>query len=138
MKEDRKHYQRNTSWDELGFQDYPSGTRGSRFTIGDEDDLTAPVVTLGIFPPGAVVAPHSHPCDYAEIIISGTQEVTRKWHKAGDVRIVKAGTVYGPLVAGPEGVTVMVIFRNGDWHAQWVERAEAAGATVSAGAASAD
>src|SRR4051794_39263918 len=93
MQEGRKRFQRNTSWEQLGFQEYACGARGARFTIGDEDDETAPLVTMGIFPPGAVVAPHSHPCDYAEIVLAGSQQVTRKWHYPGDVRIVKAGTV---------------------------------------------
>jgi hypothetical protein len=127
----RTKFQRSTSWEELGFREYPDGTLSSRFVIGDEGDDTAPIVMRGVFPPNAVVAPHSHSCDYAEIILEGTQQVTRRWHKAGDVRIVKAGTVYGPLVAGPEGCTVLVIFRSGTWETQYVgDHAAAATPTV--------
>jgi quercetin dioxygenase-like cupin family protein len=126
MDTSRKKFQQETSWEELGFRQYPCGALSSRFVIGDEDDVAAPVVMRGVFPPNAVVAPHSHPCDYAEIILEGTQQVTRRWHKAGDIRIVKAGTVYGPLIAGPEGVTVLVIFRSGDWQTQYVKEPAAA------------
>jgi hypothetical protein len=62
--------------------------------------------------PGVTVQPHSHVCDYTEILLEGSEQVTRKWHHAGDVRVVKAGTVYGPLVAGPEGVTKLIIFKD--------------------------
>lgn len=126
---ERKKYQRNTSFDELGWTEYASGAKGTLFLVGEEGDETAPVVTYAHFPPGAVVEAHSHPCDYAEIIVAGTQQVTRRWHKAGDIRIVKAGTVYGPLVAGPEGCTVMVIFRNGDWQSKFVTRSSTTTAT---------
>ena len=129
MPAQRRKFQ-NTSWEELGFQEYPSGAKGSRFTIGEDDDETAPIVMRGVFPPGAVVAPHSHPCDYAELILEGSQQVTRRWHQAGDIRIVKAGTVYGPLIAGPEGATVLVIFRSGNWHTQFVKEPASAQATA--------
>ena len=52
---------------------------------------------------GTYVAPHTHACDYTEIVLEGSEEVTRKWRSAGDITIVKGGTVYGPLIAGPEG-----------------------------------
>jgi len=92
------------------FVEYANGIKSSQFKIGDDDDEQAPVVLIGTWPPGATVGPHSHVSDYAEIIIAGSQQVTRRWHHAGDVRIVKGGTTYGPLVAGPEGVTVLIIF----------------------------
>ena len=131
MSADRKKFQMSTSWEELGFIEYPSGAKGNRFVIGDADDDSAPLVLRGIFPPGAVVSPHSHPCDYAEIILEGSQQVTRRWHHAGDIRIVKAGTVYGPLVAGPEGATVLVIFRTQNWITEWVKNpAEVASSPV--------
>ena len=120
MREGATKFQMSTSWKELGFVEYGGGVTGARFVIGDDDDESAPVVMRGSFPPGAVVAPHSHPCDYAEILLEGSQQVTRQWHYPGDIRIVKAGTVYGPLVAGPEGVTVLVIFRSGDCATEWV------------------
>ena len=78
---------RETSWEELGFVEYANGIKSSQFKIGDDDDEQAPVVLIGTWPPGATVGPHSHVSDYAEIIIAGSQQVTRRWHHAGGVRI---------------------------------------------------
>jgi anti-sigma factor ChrR (cupin superfamily) len=98
-------------WDRIpGWRD--AGVRIARIVVGDPDDETAPVVTHTYFPPGWEVPPHTHACDYTEIILEGSQKVTGKWHHAGDVRIAKAGTVYGPLIAGPEGVTFVAVFRD--------------------------
>lgn len=102
----------HTSWSELEKPMHDLGVLGALFTIGDADDDSATRVGRYYFPPGVRVAPHTHDADYAEIILEGTQQVTRRWHRAGDIRIVKAGTAYGPLIAGPEGVTVLVIFRR--------------------------
>jgi hypothetical protein len=113
------HFQRSTSWEELGYSALPSGVRFSYFTVDEDQGATdAPVVFFAEFAPGAVTPPHSHECDYAEIILEGSQQVTRRWHHAGDVRIVRAGTVYGPLVAGPEGCRVLVVFKDHRWVAQ--------------------
>ena len=72
------------------------------------------MVVMVEFPPGAQVDPHTHTADYVEVVIAGSQMVTGRWHHAGDLRTVRAGTGYGPLVAGPEGATVMLIFSRGD------------------------
>jgi anti-sigma factor ChrR (cupin superfamily) len=82
----------------------------SRFVVGDEADSTAPRVVDAYFEPGATASPHTHSVDYAEIILEGTQTVGRTLHGVGDVRVARAGTVYGPLVAGPEGCRVLLIF----------------------------
>ena len=58
---------------------------------------------------------HTHPCDYSEIILQGSQKVSGKWLHEGDIRIGLANRGYGPLIAGDEGVTVLVIFKNGHW-----------------------
>jgi hypothetical protein len=110
-------YHRETSWDELGFLELPNGAKTYKFEIGVEGDSQAPVVFRVDFPPNCEVAPHTHNVDYCEIVLSGTQQVTRQWHKPGDIRIAKAGTAYGPLIAGPEGCSVLVIFTGGDWPA---------------------
>ena len=52
-----------------------------------------------------------------EIILEGTQKVSGKWLYPGDIRIGLANRGYGPLIAGPEGVTVLVIFADGHWPA---------------------
>jgi len=112
----RRHFHHATSWEELGFTRMANGVRFSHFTV-DEDRAatTAPVVFYAEFEPGSVTLPHSHDCDYAEIILEGRQQVTRRWYEAGHIRIVSAGTVYGPLVAGPEGCKVLVVFKDSRW-----------------------
>ena len=105
---------RNTSWEALGSTTYSHGVVGSSFTIGEPDDPTAPLVGRFSFPPGVRVGPHTHDSDYAEIILEGSQQVSGVWHHAGDVRIVRRRTAYGPLISGPEGVTVLVIFRHNE------------------------
>lgn len=116
----------DTSWDELGWMEFEGGIRSSRFVLGDPDDPDAPLVFNSYFPPGCRVEAHRHRCDYAEIILEGTQEVSRKWHKAGDVRYVVGDRGYGPLIAGPEGVHVIVIFRKQDYEAVFGGRHRAA------------
>ena len=69
------------------------------------------------FPPGCRIEAHTHPCDYSEIILEGTQQVSGKWLDVGDIRVGLANRAYGPLIAGPEGVTVLVIFADGNWPA---------------------
>src|SRR4051794_17030739 len=103
-------YRHSTSWQDLGIQLYSNGIQASQFTIGDGTDSTEPLVLRSSFPPGITIDAHSHESDYAEIILQGSERVGRVWHHAGDIRIVKGGTHYGPLTAGPEGVTKLVIF----------------------------
>lgn len=105
-------FQTSTSWDEHRTE-LRDGILTSTFRVGAPGDDGAPTVFKTYFPPSTTVPVHTHACDYAEIILEGSQQVTRKWHHAGDIRIVKAGTAYGPLVAGPEGATVLLIFRDG-------------------------
>lgn len=112
MLKQQKRQQISTSWEEIGFIEYGQGIRAAHFSLGVEGDESNPIIMRGSFPPGVVVPPHSHNTDYTEIILSGSQQVTRKWHHPGDVRIVKAGTVYGPLVAGPHGVEILIVFRD--------------------------
>jgi hypothetical protein len=120
-----RHWQRSTSWDRLGFVELPDGSRVSSVRVGEEDDLDSPLLLMMSFPPNGRIPVHSHQTDYAEVIIEGTQYVGRRLHQAGDVRIVKAGTAYGPLVAGPEGARVLVIFRDSRWRGQPTQSSEA-------------
>ncbi|HEV7680376.1 MAG TPA: hypothetical protein VGQ42_17585 [Candidatus Dormibacteraeota bacterium] len=108
-------FAKDTSWDGLGWDEYDNGARISSFILGHPDDPDAPVIFTGVYPPGSRTEAHHHVNDYAEILLEGSQQITGKWHHAGDVRIVKAGTGYGPLIAGPEGCRTVVIFRNQDW-----------------------
>jgi anti-sigma factor ChrR (cupin superfamily) len=87
------------------------GISYARFRM-DEDDASAPSIVLSRFVPGEVVEPHTHGTNYCEYVISGEQTVGKTVFRAGDVRIVKAGTGYGPIVTGPDGCEVLIVFQN--------------------------
>jgi hypothetical protein len=107
-----------TSWDELGSITLAEmGVVTSQYRIGRPSEDTSPTVFKASFPPGCRIEAHTHGCDYSEIVLEGTQQVSGKWLKAGDIRIGLANKAYGPLIAGPEGVTVLVIFADGNWPA---------------------
>jgi hypothetical protein len=117
-----KSFAADTSWDELGWFEFEGGIRSSKFVLGDPDDPSAPLVFRTYFPPGCRVEPHRHSCDYAEIILEGTQQVSGTWHQAGDVRYVVGKRGYGPLIAGPDGVHVIVIFRRQDFETVFAKK----------------
>src|SRR5687768_8962316 len=69
-----------------------------------------PAVVVVKYPPGRVIPVHTHDTTYASIVVEGTIEVTRRVETVSDIRVVQAGTAYGPLVVGPEGCTVLDFF----------------------------
>lgn len=106
-----------TSWEEIGSFSIPANSVSvSQYRIGNQDEAS-PTVFRAIFPPGSRVEAHTHACDYSEIILQGSQKVGGKWLHEGDIRIGLAHKAYGPLIAGPDGVTVLLIFANGLWPA---------------------
>jgi hypothetical protein len=104
-----------TSWAEIGSLTLPTTAVASMYKIGLPDNPAAPTVFKMWFPPGCTIEAHTHACDYSEIILEGSQKVGSKWLYPGDVRIGLANRGYGPLVAGPEGASVLVIFSTGEW-----------------------
>jgi hypothetical protein len=100
-----------TTWEELE-RDGELGQRLAMFRVGEQDDQTAPTVLRVVFPPGWTVTAHTHAPDYAEIVLNGSVQVSRRWYHAGDIRVARGGTVYGPVIAGPEGATVLIVFRD--------------------------
>ena len=121
-----------TSWDEIGTITIPgTGAVTSQYRIGLPTEDTSPTVFKTYFPPGCRIEAHTHPCDYSEIILEGTQQVSGKWLDVGDIRVGLANRVYGPLIAGPDGVTVLVIFADGNWPAIQVGSGD--GATLGTG-----
>jgi anti-sigma factor ChrR (cupin superfamily) len=106
---DSRH--RSTSWDDIGWTTAPdTGTVYSSVAVGDGDD--APRVFFLKFPPHGRVEAHTHDVDYCEIVLQGSQQVSGRWYHAGDLRVVKAGAGYGPLITGPDGCTVVAVFRD--------------------------
>jgi hypothetical protein len=104
----------DTSWDELGWVVDTDGRRFSSFAFEDDDTGSAPTVINVYFPPGFVVDPHTHRTDYAEIVLDGSLTVGRRSYGPGEIRIVNAGTGYGPQIAGPDGCSLIFIYRNKD------------------------
>jgi hypothetical protein len=104
-----------TSWDELGGLKLPTEAIATMYKIGLPSNEDAPTVFKMWFPPGCTIEVHTHDCDYSEIVLEGSQMVGRKWLYPGDIRIGLANRGYGPLVAGPEGASVLVMFANGRW-----------------------
>lgn len=86
------------------------GISYARFLM-DEDDSNSPLVILTKFGPGEVVEPHAHGTNYFEYVVEGEQTVGKTRFGPGDVRFAKAGTGYGPIVIGPEGCTVVIVFQ---------------------------
>ena len=101
----------NTTWEELDFLDTMLGN-AALFDIGDPDNEHRPAVVMVEYAPGAQVPPHHHGCDYLSYVIAGELEVTRVTHGAGSIRVVRAGTAYGPLRGGPEGARVLEVFAD--------------------------
>jgi hypothetical protein len=74
---------------------------------GPECDLT--VLTFEL-PPNYVGKVHWHPADTVYVVRRGQFTVEDEGtYEVGDIRWVKADTVYGPEGAGPDGCEVMLI-----------------------------
>jgi hypothetical protein len=128
-----KPFELDTTWDELGWNDLGGGIMSSKFVLGDPGDPESPVVFNTFFPAGFRLEPHHHSCDYAEIILEGEQEVTGRMHYPGTVRVVHGGRGYGPLIAGPDGVHVIVMMRNQNFETHFGGSAKAVIAEQTAG-----
>ena len=87
------------------------GVSYARFLM-DEDDTSSPLGILPKFAPGEVVDPHTHGTNYFEYVVEGEQTVGKTRFGPGDVRFAKAGTGYGPIVIGPQGCTVVIVFQE--------------------------
>ena len=107
--------QRRVTWEEPGdWTTVPENQlRYCKIELGVDDRGAATTMLVVKYEPGAHVAPHFHHADYCSIVVQGSIEVTRHHDDVGSLRIVNAGTVYGPLVAGPEGCTVIDVFATG-------------------------
>ena len=87
------------------------GVSYARFLL-EEGNGESPLVILSRFEPGARVDPHTHMTNYFEYIIEGEQTVGKTLFRKGDVRMANAGTGYGPIVVGPQGCTVIIVFQQ--------------------------
>jgi hypothetical protein len=87
-----------------------SGFKRVHIILGEKDDPNAPHVYWSHDPAGVTWDAQSHHTDFVMSYLQGSQKVGDKWYHAGDARIVKAGTVYGPMETGPEGMTAILVF----------------------------
>ena len=94
------------------WKDAPGGVRYAQFST-EPGNADRPLVVLSKLPPNHVEPPHTHGCDYIEIVINGTLTVGKAPPmQAGDVRSTPAGVGYGPLTAGEEGCVRLTIFEK--------------------------
>ncbi len=112
----KRRPQLHASWVDPGtWKNHPlHDLKSCRFMIGDPDNSDSVAVVVVEYAPGAVVGAHFHRTDYTSVVVRGSMKVTNKVEQTGSIRFVTAGTGYGPLVAGPEGCTVIDIFTLGD------------------------
>lgn len=100
---------RDVSWKNPGDWTQGDGLQYVMERIGLDPEGGTGILTVR-YDPGSRVEIHYHDCDYCSIVVEGSIEISRVEHGVGDMRFVKAGTAYGPLIAGPEGCTVIDIF----------------------------
>jgi hypothetical protein len=113
-----------TSWESLGSLTVEGGARLSMVSFDAVADA-GPTVMRVEFPPHYEVPPHSHGSDYCEVILEGSERVGSQEFAAGDVRLVRKGTPYGPVVAGPSGCVAMIVFADEKWKATPVKASDA-------------
>lgn len=99
--------------DEREWKVDPDGIRYVTFSTQPGDPAT-PLTVLSEIPANFREPPHTHGCNYTEIIVGGELRVGKVDLGKGDVRVMQAGVGYGPLVAGPDGCTRLTIFDRAD------------------------
>lgn len=76
---------------------------------------------LSEFEAGFVIEPHSHPVDQFMIVLKGSATLAETERLTpGSVHFTSRDTPYGPIVAGPEGLTFLVIRPNTDHRVAYV------------------
>jgi anti-sigma factor ChrR (cupin superfamily) len=86
-----------------------NGVQLARIDVGDADDPGRPLVFHTTFPPGFVSEAQTHGGHHVQIVLEGSLEVDGQIYGPGAVRRVPPSVADGPLVAGPEGVTMLTV-----------------------------
>ena len=74
------------------------------------------------FPPDFYAGDHWHPGDTIYIITKGQMRIGAEGiFEPGDIRWVRAGHVYGPEEAGPDGVTFFLVSLGGPLDLNWAD-----------------
>ncbi len=87
-----------------------------------EDWERGPWIVPNRFPPNCRAANHAHNHDTIYYILRGSMTFNdgSGWYHEGDLRWVRAGTVYGPEEAGAEGCDFLLI-SHGPINVQWAD-----------------
>ena len=80
----------------------------SRYPIA-HFEKTGPYFGRARYDPGMEVPAHWHPCNEILYVTAGELTVGGAVYKPGTALAIDEGTVYGPLVAGPEGAEFLTI-----------------------------
>lgn len=73
--------------------------------------------------PDSVVQPHFHEADQFQLFIAGSGRIGTHPLEGLAVHYAGAHSPYGPIAAGPEGVTYLTLRRSWDKGAQWMPQA---------------
>jgi hypothetical protein len=104
------------NFEEVNYQTRP-GFKRVVMLLGDENDPNTPRAIWAQDPPGVVWDRQACPCDLVVVYLQGGQTIDGTWYGAGEARLQKGGTIYGPIESGPEGSTVLLVFKNDNYHA---------------------
>jgi len=103
---------------DAGFYEHMSDTVLVKF-MGESWEK-GPWIVPNRFPPNCQADRHAHNHDTVYLITKGTMTFNdgSGWYGPGDVRWVRAGTVYGPEEAGPDGCE-FVLVSQGPIDVEW-------------------
>ena len=90
---------------EIGF-----GLKQKRVVLGAEGDPTRPLLVITRFPPNAVLPRHFHQDVFMDAVVAGSSNIDGNWHQAGTIRWFPPKKMYGPVVAGPDGCTLLEFY----------------------------
>ena len=62
------------------------------------------------YDPGMIIEEHGHVSDHAIYILDGSVMVGEEDCQAGTLVVLEQGSVFGPLVAGPEGTDILEFY----------------------------
>ncbi|VTU45853.1 hypothetical protein [Variovorax sp. PBL-E5] len=95
----------------------------SEWIEGGDDASLSPTVFLVEQPAGAVLAPHFHMQNQFQIVMAGHGRLGAHEVAQGSVHYAGAFTGYGPVVAGPEGLSYFTVRAVLETGANFIENA---------------
>jgi quercetin dioxygenase-like cupin family protein len=99
-------------WSDVDWLNPGEGVYFQLFKIGEGSDDDRAGMLIVEIPAHFEIPAHHHAVWHHEIILAGEIKVGNEILQAGDMRIVPAGAVYGPLKAGSEGCRLVEIFER--------------------------